>query len=334
VYKGQKFSRRPVSHVLRDIDLVHDAVEAAIGRVAAATQDPAGPLHREYARRIAHHWIGGGASTVFLQDANALVAPHEDVLRILQHIRLRLPWVERVTSYARSTTIVKMGEARLRELRSAGLDRIHVGYESGSDLVLSFMEKGATKAIHSEAGLMVKEAGIELSAYYMPGLGGQDLLSENALETADLIRTVVPDYVRLRTLAIPDRCPLADDVQAGRFAQATDIEIAQEIALFLEHVGDIPSVLRSDHLLNLLQTLEGSLATDRPAMLAKVRDFLKLEPDEQRLYVIGRRCGIFSGMEDLAVPHRRAHAEQEYHRLGVTEANVDLLAQHLIKRFI
>ena len=47
------------------------------------------------------------------------------------------------------------------------------------------VNKGATKEIHVQAGRKVKGAEIELSEYYMPGLGGKALSEENALETAD-----------------------------------------------------------------------------------------------------------------------------------------------------
>lgn len=305
VYKGQRFSRRPLEHVLRDIDVVAHAQSLAVRR-----------------------------RTVFLQDANALGVPYEDLLQILLHLKKRLPWVERITSYARSQSILRLSAEQLAELKAAGLGRIHVGFESGSDEVLAFMQKGATKEMHVEAGLRVKQAGIELSAYYMPGLGGRRLLRENAIETADLMRQVVPDYLRLRTLAIPDRVPLAEDVAEGRFEKAGDMETAQEILLFLEHVGDIPCELMSDHTVNLFQDLNGNLATNRETMVSEVRRFLALEPESQRTYMVGRRLGVFMGLGDMEVPHLRAHAEAECRRLGVTAENAAALTDELVKRFV
>lgn len=300
VYKGQRFSQRPLDHVLRDIDLL-----------AAA-----------------------GGRTVFLQDANALGTPYEDLLKILTHLNKRLPQVERVTSYARTPSILKLSVEQLAELKAAGLGRIHVGFESGSDEVLAFMHKGATKAMHVEAGLRVKEAGIELSAYYMPGLGGRRLLRENAIETADVVRQVEPDWLRLRTLAIPERAPLSEDASAGLFEKAGDVETCREILLFLEHVGDVPCRLVSDHVVNLIQELNGDLATDREAMIAVVRRFLEMEPGSQRTYMVGRRLGVFARLDDMDVPSLRSCAEAECRRLGVTEGNVDALVDRLVKRFV
>ena len=196
------------------------------------------------------------------------------------------------------------------------------------------MQKGATKAMHLEAGLRVKQAGIELSAYYMPGLGGRALLRENAIETADLVRRVVPDYLRLRSLAIPDRALLAKDVAAGLFEKAGDVETVQEILLFLERVGDIPCVLMSDHILNLIQDLNGDLATRRGTMISTAKRFLALAPESQRTYMVGRRLGLFAGLDDMEVSSFRARAEAECSRLGETEENVDALIDVLVQRFV
>jgi hypothetical protein len=341
VYKGQRFSRRPLEHVLRDIDLVADAADSLQARDGTARDrlalewrgaSPAGQDPQAF--DIARHWVVRGGKTVFLQDANALATPYEDLLQILLHLKRRLPRVERVTTYARSPSILKLSVEQLAGLKAAGLSRIHVGFESGSDQVLAMMHKGATKAMHVEAGLRVKAAGIELSAYYMPGLGGRGLLRENALETADLVRQVVPDWLRLRTLAIPDRAPLAQDVSAGLFEKAGDVETSREILLFLEHVGDIPCKLMSDHTLNLLQELNGNLATDREAMISLVRRFLEMEPRSQRTFMVGRRLGVFAGIESTDVPSFRTRAEAECRRLGVTEGNVDTLIDELVKRFV
>lgn len=307
LYKGRRFSRRPVEHVLRDIDLM-----------AAAADRLSGVRRR----------------TVFLQDANALAASYDDLLTILLHIKERLPWVERVTSYARSHTILRFSPAQLSELKAAGLRRIHVGFESGSDSVLAFMQKGATKDMHLEAGLRVKQAGMELSVYYMPGLGGRPLLDENAFETADLVRRVAPDYLRVRSLAISDRASLAQDVAAGVFVRANDVDMVRELLMFLEQVGDVPSRLVSDHLVNLLSGLTGDLSTQREALIATVRQFLSLEPEAQRLFMLGRRLGVLVRLSDMEVSGLRARVEDECARLGLTGQDPYAAADALAQRFI
>jgi hypothetical protein len=219
-------------------------------------------------------------------------------------------------------------------MAESGLNRVHVGFESGSDTILALMNKGVTKAVQVEAGKKVKTAGIELSAYYMPGLGGLDLLEENAVETADLMNKVNPDFIRLRTLAVPDRVALARDADEGRFRKAGDVETAREILLFLERLDGIGSTIVSDHVINLIQDLEGKLPEDRGHMIAGLQAFLALDPQQQMLYRIGRRQGLFLGLSDMLDPRRRALAERARRELGVTEANIDDVTNELVKRFV
>jgi len=93
----------------------------------------------------------------------------------LNHLKNLFPWVKRITSYARSHTIARIKDDKLRAIREAGLNRIHIGLESGSDQVLKMTKKGVTKQTHIKAGLKVIKAGMELSEYVMPGLGGKQL---------------------------------------------------------------------------------------------------------------------------------------------------------------
>jgi histone acetyltransferase (RNA polymerase elongator complex component) len=106
--------------------------------------------------------------------------------------------------------------------------------ESGADQVLKMVRKGATQRMHILAGRKVKDAGMELSEYYMPGLGGRRYLEVNALETAAAMNAINPNFIRLRTLAIPPGIPLYEDYAARRFDKATDMEMARELLLFLE----------------------------------------------------------------------------------------------------
>jgi len=343
VYKGTRFSVRPVEHVKRDIDAVHKYVEALRQHV-----DGSGRLDRTALNQIvatiepgeqpafhaALNWLAGGATSVFIQDANSLVIKPADLVDILNHLKARFPWVERITSYARAHTLARIADDDLKAIGDAGLNRIHTGLESGSDKVLEMVKKGATKEIQIRAGQKVKRAGIEFSEYYMPGLGGRELLEEHALETADALNQIDPDFIRLRTLAIPSRIPLFEEVQAGRFEKCTDLEVAKEILLFIENLYGITSVVKSDHILNLFGDLEGTLPDDKERMLAILRTFLAMDPERQRLYQIGRRIAVFSGLSDMENPRRLAKAERVYRELGVTADNVDEIIGELMKRFV
>jgi radical SAM superfamily enzyme len=195
-------------------------------------------------------------------------------------------------------------------------------------------KKGVTKEMHIQAGQKVKRAGIELSEYYMPGLGGKKYLEEHALETADALNQINPDFIRLRTLAIPNFAPLFEDWQSGRFEKCTEREVVQEIRMFVERLDGITSVVKSDHILNLLQDLEGRLPEDKERMLNILRDFLEMDAERQALYQVGRRIGVFSGLSDMEKPNRMARAERACRELGITPENVDQVTAELMKRFI
>ena len=125
-----------------------------------------------------------GLRSVFLQDADALVLRTEQLVEILNHLRDAFPTITRITSYSRSKTLSRKSPDELKSLRAAGLNRVHTGMESGSDTVLSLMHKGVTQEEQIRSGRQVIAAGIELSEYFMPGLGGQDLSGEHAVESA------------------------------------------------------------------------------------------------------------------------------------------------------
>jgi hypothetical protein len=344
VYKGAEFSLRPVADVKRDIDAVYEQVErlkAASGKSGRARDDEidrlAANLGPEEAAvfSAAAHWVfAGGLKSVFVQDANSLVAKPRDLVEILTHLRARFPSIERITSYARSQTVAFRKEQELRAIREAGLDRLHIGLESGSDEVLRRVSKGCTKQMHIDAGLKAKRVGFEVSEYYMPGLGGRELSERHAIESADALNQIDPHFIRLRTLAIPDGAPIADDQREGRFEKCTDVEVARELLTFVAHLDGISSAVRSDHILNLFQDLEGSLPKDKVAMIAILREFLELDPERQRQYQVGKRLGIFSRIGDMQDPVRMAMVEANYHRMGITAENADAILDEFTRRYV
>ena len=342
VYKGHRFSLRPRDHVIEDIERVHRYVEAIresgdgvrltpldVNRIDKAVQ-PADSAAFQAALR----WHAGGMQSVFIQDANSLVIKPRDLVAILEHLRRRFPWVTRITSYARSHTIARISPSNLATMAAAGLNRIHIGLESGADAVLERMRKGTTKEGHIRAGQKVKAAGMELSEYVMPGLGGRELSREHALETADALNRIDPDFIRLRTLAIPNHTELATDRDQGRFEKLGERETAEEVLLFLENLEGISSMVKSDHILNLFQEVEGRLPADKPFMTGVIRDYLAMPPEAQVVFQTGRRLGLIARLADMAVPEKRRRAEQAVASYGIRPDNVDTVVEEIMKRFI
>jgi len=309
VYKGTRFSLRDADEVcadIREMATIADRMRArdagAPGMLAVAREDG-----RAVALQVAR-FLAAGASTAFLQDANSLIMPVADLERVLRCLKESFPTVDRVTTYARSHTITKRTVEELTRLRTAGLTRVHVGLESGSDRVLALVDKGATSERHVTAGLRIKAAGLSLSEYVMPGLGGAKLSEEHARETARVLRAIDPDFVRLRTLAVPGGSPLADLVARGEIDPMDDLQIARELQLLLEGMTGMTSEVRSDHVLNLLEEVEGSLPTDLPRMLAAVDQFLALDSDAREVFVVGRRLGLLRKLDELQDPTASARA--------------------------
>jgi len=343
VYKGTKFSIRPVEVVKKDIDSVCSHVEKLqklfdeSGHISqkdirqAAEKIEPDQLH---AFNAAFSWISGGMRSVFLQDANSLIIKPADLIEILKHLKKCFSQVERITSYARSHTVARIKDEDLEAIKEAGLNRIHIGLESGSNQVLKMVKKGVTKETHIKAGIKVKKAGIELSEYVMPGLGGRKYSEIHALETADALNRINPDFIRLRTLAIPNGIGLYEDYLKGDFEKCNDVMMAKEILLFLEMLAGITSVIKSDHILNLFEEIEGVLPGDKDYMTGVIQNFLSMDSKHQALFQVGRRLGIFLRMSDMNSPHRFARAEKICHELNITPENVDEIIDEMMKRFI
>lgn len=344
VYKTAKFSVRPVEHVKKDIDLVHKHV-ANLQKLAGET-GRISPVNIRKARELvptdepaayaaAFSWLfGGRMESVFLQDANSLVVKPSDLVEILLHLKKRFPSIRRVTSYARAQTIARKNDADLKTIREAGLDRIHIGLESGSDKVLKMVGKGSTKETQITAGLKAKRAGMEVSEYVMPGLGGKDLSRAHALETADALNRINPHFIRLRTLAIPPHAPLFRELGAGGFRKCSDILVVKELLLMIEKLEGITSIVKSDHVLNLFMDLEGILPHDKQRMIDILGNFLAMEPQDQRLYQLGRRLGILTRVGDMQDHRKKTEVEEAYRVLGVTPDNLDQITDEMMIRFI
>ncbi len=310
VYKNRKFSLRTVSEIKKDIQTARDiaddikALSWKLGHSGKVT-DPVvsrifGSSAYSDSYRSVAAWMYYGTGACFLQDADNMVMKTSDLVAVLKFLRDLFPEITRVTTYARSRTIVRKSVESLTEIREAGLDRIHIGLESGSEAVLKFMKKGVSPAQHIEAGRKVVAAGMELSEYVMPGLGGQEMWREHAVETARVLNAINPHFIRLRSLRVPDRVPLYQKLVDGSFTMQTDDMVAKEIQLFTRSLDGITSTVTSDHIMNLLEEVSGKLPDDKEAMLETIRKYLDLSETDRLIYRLGRRGGTYRSTDDLA----------------------------------
>ena len=344
LYRGHPFVARTVAEIKADIDRAAQCREDIYHWAADGTQlnynqiwnrlfDQPEEIKQNYLHVL--QWIASGAESVFLQDANAMVLSYGKLQEILTHLREKLPQVKRVTSYGRVDALNKFSVEQLVNLRSAGLDRIHSGFESGSDKVLELINKGYTKAQEIEAGRKVIESGIELSIYYMPGAGGRVLSDENAIETADVVNKVNPDFVRIRTFAALPGSEIYDDFKSGKLASCTDIEKMLELKRMIENADCATGHLYSDHVINLFEEVNGSLGSDREKMLDVFKEFLGLDTTEQKRYQLARRMGMVRSLADfwLLGKARKEQVDELLSQLD-TEEKFEQHLSRLIRRYI
>ncbi len=342
VYKKRAFSLRSLQHIKQDIDSIYQHVckiEQVLNQPGGGSQqellalEPAEPASEQLAFQSALNWVRSGMKSVFLQDANSLVIQPDKLVDILLYLRKYFPAIERITSYARSHSIARISDEDMSRLAAAGLNRIHIGMESGADEILDFVKKGVDKQTQVIAGQKVKRAGIELSEYFMPGLGGDKFSRENALETADALNQINPDFIRIRTLAISQKLDIYKDCQAGTFSKIGDVRMAEELLLMIDNLDGISSRIKSDHILNLFQEVDGQLPEDKERLTAPLRQFLALQPEDQLVYIVGRRTGIFAGLAAMANPQHRKQAENICAEYQITPETIDDFTARIMERY-
>jgi hypothetical protein len=324
IYKKAKFSLRPVEDVIGEIDTIRRFVDLLrdAGSNSGALVRNLAP-GEEQAFYAARNWLANDMESIFLQDADGLVIRPENLLRILRHIRSNFPMVQRITSYARSDSVARLGEDTLKELAAAGLNRIHIGMETASDTILKMVRKGVSKEIHIAAGLKVKAAGIELSEYVLSGLGGSEFSQEHAIETADALSRINPDFIRFRSLHLPDKINLFAEPGSPRYQWAPDLVLAKEVLTLIEHLEGVTSCIKSDHSYNLLQEIDGIMPRDKERLSEVLRSFIAMPRERQVLFQVGKRSGYFLRLSDMELPGRIAEVEEICRRSGITAQNAD-----------
>jgi len=342
-YRGRKFELRPAEDVIRDIETAKAITE---GIKEFGWQNGFGNQPREVAAYIhslltnndsvrqVSLWQWAGGRSAFLQDANSIIMRQADLLRVVTALKDNFPDLDRITSYCRSKTAARKSVQEFIELKQAGLSRIHIGMESGSDDVLKFVNKGMNADDHVRGGINIKEAGMELSEYYMPGLGGKRWSKAHAEQSAAVLNRINPDFIRLRTLMMGETLSLWERVQSGEYDMLAEDEIVKEIGEFITRL-DFTGELKSDHILNLLPELEGRFPQARQSCLGVVERYLGMPLKERLNYRLGRRAGLYEKLNDVYDAAKYDKIAMAMQRVGAdTTEKVDELIEGMKKRFI
>ncbi len=271
MYKTEKFELRLPAEIKGDIDQVADICDnlreismklgygGNISREATIellNSDP--ELNYNQGFVMVYNWLQSGAKTAFLQDANSLIMKTDQLVDILQHLRKTFPTLNRVTSYARSKTIAQKKLDELKAIREAGLDRVHIGLETGDDELLKKIKKGVNSAGHIKGGKKAMEAGFQVSEYWMPGLGGKAMWQDHARNTARVLNEINPHYIRSRPFYPIPETPMHEQMSTDNFQLLSADEQLTELKLMMENLN-VTSKVCFDHAGNYWLNRHGGL---------------------------------------------------------------------------
>lgn len=222
---------------------------------------------------------------LFLCDGDALIISQERLLTILSAIRTKLPWVTRIGTYANTKSIMRKSPEQLRELREHGLQIAYMGLESGDDVTLQQIKKGADGARMIDMGKKLRASGIKLSVTVLLGIGGKERSHIHARETGRVLTAIDPEYVGALSLMLTPGTPLFDAAEKGAFLLLTATEMLEELAIMLTHTELSDGYFHANHASNYLP-IKARLPHDKAATLQRIAAALagkiSLKPEYMR----------------------------------------------------
>ena len=254
MYKTQRFQLRPLAEIKADIDamatIANDLKEDSIrlgqkGEItreavwALLSRSPVLNVHQ--GADMFQQWLLSGGKTAFIQDGNSMIMPPEDFIHALTYLKSTFATME-----------------NLKAIRAAGLDRVHLGLETGDDDLLKQIRKGVTAKGHIDGGQKAMAAGFQVSEYWMPGLGGTKMSEQHALNTARVLNEVNPHYIRSRPFRPIPGTPMYDQVCVGKMTLLSPTEQLLELKRMISAL-EVTSKVCFDHVGNHWRTHNGDL---------------------------------------------------------------------------
>lgn len=250
MYRSKQYSERPWDEVKAEIDLM-----------AKALPDT---------RRI------------FLADGDALNLSVEYMQKIVKYLKEKFQNLERIACYAMPMNVLKKTPEELKLLRESGLDMFYLGIESGSDLILKKVTKGATSTTIIRACKKAKDAGYILSCMIILGLGGKTHSKEHIRGTAQVINASAPHYVGALTLYLENGIKDEFLNKFGEpFTPVSDSEAREELEDLVSQIDVKDEVIfRANHGSNAY-TIKGTFPQDKQMMLDKI-SWMRQHPEVVR----------------------------------------------------
>lgn len=252
---------------IRDIDEVKAEIEALslFMRTGYRLPDVTNVVYA-----VAQRWDG---ERVFLQDGDALIYPFPKMKEVLKYLNEKLPYVERIGTYATPQDILRRSRNQLGQLKDLKLSIFYMGVESGDDEVLQKVAKGVNSQQMVEAGKKAKAAGITISVTVILGLGGVEGSEQHALKTAEVLSEIDPDYTGALTLTLVPGTPLYEQWQQGTFHPISPFQSLEELKLIIENSSFSDCFFSSMHASNYI-SVRGKLPQDKKKMLKELEDIL------------------------------------------------------------
>jgi radical SAM superfamily enzyme YgiQ (UPF0313 family) len=210
---------------------------------------------------------------VFLCDGDALIIPQRRLLNILKQIEEQLPWVTRVGAYANAKSLQMKNPAELQDLKAHGLGIAYMGLETGDDITLKKINKGATSDTMIQMGKKARAAGMKLSITVLLGIAGRERSQDHARETGRVLSAIDPEYVGALSLMLIPGTPLYQDFKDGRFSLIDPAEMLQELRTMFAHTHLTRGLFHANHASNYLP-IRARLPRDKEATLNLIDEAL------------------------------------------------------------
>jgi len=219
---------------------------------------------------------------IFLADGDAINISTDYMVQIVEYLYNSFPKLERVSCYTMPMNLLKKTPEELKKMREAGLKMLYLGIESGSDIILKKITKGATAETIIRACRKAIETGFTLSCIIILGLGGKTHSKEHIKETARVVSASSPHYLGTLTLILETGVKQEFLTKFGEeFHPINDEEALIELHDLVEQIDVKENMLfRANHGSNAYN-IAGTFPDDKNAMLKKI-SWLKEHPENVR----------------------------------------------------
>lgn len=252
-YKGERFKIKPDSIIMEDIDFAAE--------------------HCRRQRRL------------FLCDGDALIIPQKRLLTILNQIKVKLPWVTRVGVYANAKSISMKSPDELKKLKEHGIGIAYLGLETGDDVTLKSINKGASSDKMIAMGKKIRAAGFKLSITVLLGIAGRKRSEIHAKETGRVLSEIDPEYIGALSLMLMPNTPLYHDHKAGKFPVFEPLETLKELRTMIDHTHLSQGLFHANHASNYLP-IRARMPKDKEKTLMLIDEALagkvSLKPEHMR----------------------------------------------------